>query len=62
MERYLLTKVLQDPLPSLEELKVDRTFMLQEMTGDERIEFAEVIVRAVSSDDQAVEVILFVVC
>jgi hypothetical protein len=61
MDAYALSRVLRDPLPALEELRVGRRFVLLELTGEGTVSFAEVILHQVLSHALALEVTAFVI-
>jgi len=56
-----LLRAFQGSLPALEELRIGRAFILSEITENGQFVIAEVILRQVRSDEQGVEVAVFVI-
>jgi hypothetical protein len=61
MNDYELFRALREPPPALEELRVGRAYVLLELAGDHSVAFAEVILREVRMDLQAIAVTAFVI-
>lgn len=55
-----LRRTFQGPFLALDELRVGRSFLLLEMTASDQLLVAEVMVREVRNDGQAVDLAMFI--
>lgn len=61
MIAHNLLRWMQEPFPTLDELRIGRAFLLLEVSAGGHLQVAEVIVRQVQSVQQGVEVAVFIV-